>query len=430
MDSLTQIVLGAAVGEATLGRKLGNRAMLWGGIAGTLPDLDVLANMATDPISALVYHRSFTHSIVFAALAAPIMGWATYLLYRRSRKEPEGEPHRTLPGPRGEKRLRSSSLASDAGRFSLLTLAFYLLLWLGSELVPLDIFRLPQVAAYITSVLISLYFIIFLRERYRKKPSRAEAVSPLAWAGLFFAAIVTHPLLDCCTMYGTQLLQPFQTTRLAWNTISVADIFYTLPFLAFLLLAARRARATRSRALLNRLGLLISSAYLMLTVAHYFWVKDILRESLQEQGIAHERTIHGPAILTNFLWQATAETSDQEYWVSNYSFFDARRRFQPFKEVDGRQELLDEIEDTRTVRLLRYFTDDYLGVIPLPDGRLQLNDLRYGYWGDDPNDPRGYLFHWVIDPDQRPLQVTQETGPPEGGAGEVFEALWERTKGN
>ena len=42
MDSLTQIVLGAAVGEVVLGRKIGNRAMLWGAVAGTIPDLDVM----------------------------------------------------------------------------------------------------------------------------------------------------------------------------------------------------------------------------------------------------------------------------------------------------------------------------------------------------------------------------------------------------
>ncbi|MEL6668802.1 MAG: metal-dependent hydrolase [Bacteroidota bacterium] len=413
MDSLTQIVLGAAVGEATLGRKLGNRAMLWGGIAGTLPDLDVFANMATDPISALVYHRSFTHSMVFAALAAPIMGWATYLLYKHSRKEPD----------------EHSQSGRYAGQMLGLALAFYLLLWLGSELVPLEIFGLPQVAAYITGAMVSIYLVVYLRERWRKNPSRAEAVSPLAWTGLFFAAILTHPLLDCCTMYGTQLLQPFNNLRVAWNNIAVADVFYTLPFLFFLVLAARRAQATRSRARLNRLGLIVSSAYLLLTAAHYFWVEHILHQSLEEQGIAHERAIHGPTLLTNFLWQATAETEDDNYWISDYSFFDARRRFQPFKQLEGRQELLSDLEDTRTVRLLRYFTNDYLGVIPLPDGRLQINDLRYGFWGDDPNDPRAYLFHWVIDPNERPLSVTQETGPPEGGAGEVFEALYERTKG-
>jgi len=41
MDSLTQIVLGAAVAEVVGGKKLGNKAPLWGAIAGTIPDLDV-----------------------------------------------------------------------------------------------------------------------------------------------------------------------------------------------------------------------------------------------------------------------------------------------------------------------------------------------------------------------------------------------------
>ena len=45
MDSLTQIVLGAAVGEAVLGKKVGNKAMMWGAIAGTIPDLDVLSKL-------------------------------------------------------------------------------------------------------------------------------------------------------------------------------------------------------------------------------------------------------------------------------------------------------------------------------------------------------------------------------------------------
>jgi integrase len=41
MDSLTHIVLGAAVGTAVLGRKVGARAALWGAACATLPDLDL-----------------------------------------------------------------------------------------------------------------------------------------------------------------------------------------------------------------------------------------------------------------------------------------------------------------------------------------------------------------------------------------------------
>lgn len=75
MDSLTQIVLGAAVGEAVLGKKVGNKAMLYGAIAGTIPDLDVISSHFTDTVTALSIHRGFTHSVVFSVLFAPIFGW-------------------------------------------------------------------------------------------------------------------------------------------------------------------------------------------------------------------------------------------------------------------------------------------------------------------------------------------------------------------
>lgn len=75
MDSVTQIVLGAAIGEAVLGKKVGNKAMLYGAIAGTIPDLDVFASFFTDTVTALSMHRGFTHSIVFSVLFAPIFGW-------------------------------------------------------------------------------------------------------------------------------------------------------------------------------------------------------------------------------------------------------------------------------------------------------------------------------------------------------------------
>lgn len=75
MDSLTQIVLGASVGEVILGRKLGNKAMLYGAIGGTIPDLDVLASHFTDTVTALEIHRGFTHSIFFSVIMAPVFGW-------------------------------------------------------------------------------------------------------------------------------------------------------------------------------------------------------------------------------------------------------------------------------------------------------------------------------------------------------------------
>lgn len=82
MDSLTQIVLGAAVGEAVLGKKVGNKAMLYGAIAGTIPDLDVVARYIFDTVTATELHRGFSHSIVFSMLFAPIFGWLVWKLNR------------------------------------------------------------------------------------------------------------------------------------------------------------------------------------------------------------------------------------------------------------------------------------------------------------------------------------------------------------
>ena len=74
MDSLTQIVLGAAVAEATIGHKVGRKAMLAGAILGSLPDLDVLIPF-DGAVADFTYHRSFTHSVIVLTLFTPFIAW-------------------------------------------------------------------------------------------------------------------------------------------------------------------------------------------------------------------------------------------------------------------------------------------------------------------------------------------------------------------
>lgn len=83
MDSLTQIVLGAAVGEATLGKKIGNKALLYGAIVGTIPDLDVFFGRLTDTITAIEWHRGFSHSLVFCIVMSPVFGWLVNKIERK-----------------------------------------------------------------------------------------------------------------------------------------------------------------------------------------------------------------------------------------------------------------------------------------------------------------------------------------------------------
>ena len=88
MDSLTQIILGAACGEIVLGKKIGNKALLFGAIGGTIPDLDVILGYVffSNSIDQLAFHRGFMHSIVFAVLSPFVFGWITYKLYNTKKR--------------------------------------------------------------------------------------------------------------------------------------------------------------------------------------------------------------------------------------------------------------------------------------------------------------------------------------------------------
>jgi len=89
MDSVTQAVLGAAVGEAALGRRVGSKAPLWGAILGTLPDLDVLYPFA-DPVSAFTWHRGPSHSIFVLVALTPLVVWLILKLHPGTAEQRRG----------------------------------------------------------------------------------------------------------------------------------------------------------------------------------------------------------------------------------------------------------------------------------------------------------------------------------------------------
>jgi len=72
LDSISQFVLGAAIGELTLGRRIGRKAILVGGLVATLPDLDVLVHYA-DAVASYTYHRSWSHSLLMLGLVSPLI---------------------------------------------------------------------------------------------------------------------------------------------------------------------------------------------------------------------------------------------------------------------------------------------------------------------------------------------------------------------
>ena len=75
MDSITHIALGACMGEAFAGKKLGKKAMLWGALAQSIPDIDFIAAFWTDTTSNLLAHRGFTHSFLFCLIITPVLAY-------------------------------------------------------------------------------------------------------------------------------------------------------------------------------------------------------------------------------------------------------------------------------------------------------------------------------------------------------------------
>ena len=83
MDFVTQVTLGGAVGQATMNRELGNKAALWGMLAGALPDLDVLAYPLMDSVTQLTWHRGISHSILLTVVLTPLLGWLISRVHRQ-----------------------------------------------------------------------------------------------------------------------------------------------------------------------------------------------------------------------------------------------------------------------------------------------------------------------------------------------------------
>ena len=76
MDPVTHLAFGAAIAQGCFHRRLGFRAAALGAIAGAAPDIDIAWMGAGDDFDALVLHRGITHSVIFQAVAGPLLGWA------------------------------------------------------------------------------------------------------------------------------------------------------------------------------------------------------------------------------------------------------------------------------------------------------------------------------------------------------------------
>ena len=402
MDSLSQIVLGAAVGEMVLGRRIGNRAMVWGAVAGTVPDMDVLGKYFLSELDNLAFHRGISHSLLFCVLGALGFGWVTDRLYR--------SPHHA--------RIAMVTKAAAA------VLVGFVINFMTQIASPGGWWPL---ALYIP--LVGLWWWRHGQKRYFNGNWTAPEAVLKGWVLLFFWGFLTHTLLDCFTTYGTQLFAPFSDTRVAWGTIAVADPLWTFPFLACLLVAARFAREDRRRRIWNTAGIAWCTFYLALTVVNHGQVKGAFESALQVQDKPHEALFITPTIFNNLLWNAVVDDGDG-YLLAQYSILDEVPI--QFHRVDKGWDLLHNFDTDETLKVLRWFSAGYFNAVLRDDGSLQLNDLRFGTFSGRGLDADDYIFRFkLIDqgPDEPYGFGRPEGGPPDQKAEDMMRDLIDRASG-
>ncbi len=339
MDSLTQIVLGAACGEAVLGKKIGNKALLFGAIGGTIPDLDVFVGswLYGNEIDAMLFHRGFMHSILFSVAGAFLLGWLVHKLY-------------------------------NSGK-------------------------------------------------------RLHLTTQRNWVSLFFWSLFTHPILDCFTPYGTQLFAPISNYRVAFNNIAVVDPVYTLPFLICLIVLMFFNRQSNGRRLWLKLGIGISSAYMVFTFGNKFYMDSVFRTTLNAKGVHYKRYYAQPTIFNNVLWYGVAET-DSLYHVGYYSLLDKNNTFSDFRALPKKRAL--HPENYSRVKDLAWFSNDYYSIYKIGDNEYQYNDLRYPVTNDTHSTSSVFRFILYKENGQINMKPFERN---EDNISDALNALWERLKG-
>jgi len=303
VDSVSQIALGAAIGEATLGKSLGRKAMVVGGALGTLPDLDVLVHYA-DAVESFTYHRSWSHSLFVLGLLSPVIAWCF---------------HRFYPSK-----------------------------WITSN---------------------------------GAHPSHQRPVY-IAWCLCVSLVLLTHPILDGFTVYGTQLLWPLPVDPIAWGSVFIIDPLYTVPLLIGLWLAWR-SRAVARAAVIG--GLLVSSAYLMLTGVSQHNARSIAHASLHNQNLGVANVLIAPAPFS-LLWRIVSMDGDV-YHEGFYSLLDESEDIQ-FNSFASQRELIDSNLDHWPIARLDWFTNGMISATRT-DNQLVINDLRMGVEAN-------YVFRFLV----------------------------------
>ncbi|WP_137921721.1 metal-dependent hydrolase [Hydrogenophaga sp. 2FB] len=200
-----------------------------------------------------------------------------------------------------------------------------------------------------------------------------EAALFKRWWLALWLVLITHPLLDTMTVYGTQLLQPFSDYPFAVGSVFVIDPAYTVPLIVGVV-AALWLKSARGLAW-NTAGLVISTLYLAWGVGAQWHVTQVARASLQTEGLAVDELLVTPSPFNTVLWRLVATTPTQ-YREGFYSLLDDSPRIQWTVHERGADLIAQHGNEPYLARMAAFSHGFYS--VSSTDGHLFVTDLRMG----------------------------------------------------
>ena len=189
------------------------------------------------------------------------------------------------------------------------------------------------------------------------------------WLALWLA-LVTHPLLDTMTVYGTQLLQPFSDHPFGVGSLFIIDPAYTLPLLAGVIAVLCGARLRW-----NHAGLALSTLYIGWSVLAQQHATEVARADLKARGVDVQQLLVTPAPLNTVLWRMVAMTPTH-YLEGHYGLLDDDRQI-TWTVHDRGADLEAAVAGHAGAQRIRAFSHGFYS-LSQADGSYFITDLRMG----------------------------------------------------
>ncbi len=202
------------------------------------------------------------------------------------------------------------------------------------------------------------------------------------WILVTTLALLSHPLLDYLTPYGTQLLLPFSRTRFAVNAMPIIDPVYTALLVLGLVVAACWRSLPAARVAVATLA--VSCAYLGYGAWLNLAAEREAAQQLAADGIAEAHVAAFPTLLQVHYRRVVARTPEEDR-VGFISMWQPCEIDWSVAPRTPEHRIVEELRATREGRIFDWFTMGWARYrLEAADGGLRVlgTDLRYGFTGD------------------------------------------------